>query len=153
MLEKGISSRGRTLPVLRIYDLFLCLHLHVHLSIDLNIHLSIHHLFKYPPITCSFYIEKKEWESRDRVTGNVQSSFLWCVAYLMLAEYFPLSGSVSKFGSAQRLYTNRAFSFLIVVLVSWLLHTLLRVNKTLICMEILKSKCTVILDFHILYLP
>lgn len=71
---------------------------------------------------------------------------------LLFAESFPASSSVSEFGSAQRLCTKRVSS-LTVVLASWLLCTLLSVNKTLICMEILKSECIVILDFHILYLP
>lgn len=72
---------------------------------------------------------------------------------LLFAESFPVSSSVSEFGSDQRLCTKNTSSCMIVVLLSWLLSALMIVNKRLICMEILKSECAVILGFHSLYLP
>lgn len=72
---------------------------------------------------------------------------------LLFAESFSVSSSVSEFGSDQRLCTKKHILIYDVVLLSWLSGALMSVNKTLICMEILKSECTVILDFHSLYLP
>lgn len=117
---------------------------HTNLSINLSIHLPIYHL------SIIFFIErKKRGKERER---NAQLSAS-VILQLLFAESFSVSSSFSEFGSAQRFFTKRASSFFIVVLVSWLLYTLLSVNKMLICMEILKSEGIVILDFHILYLP
>lgn len=114
------------------------------LSTYLSIYLSItYHLF---------YLERKRRE-KERERENAHLSAVWGAASAALAESSPVSSSVSEFGSAQRFIQKEQPPFWLLCLVSWLLCTFLSVNKTLICLEILKSECILILDFHILCLP
>ena len=94
----------------------------------------------------SFYLERK---GRKKRGNRLIWAFFDVLLQLLFAESFLVSSPISEFGAAQRLCTKGASSFLIAVLVSWLLHSLLSVNKTLICMEMLKSECIVILEFYI----
>ena len=93
-----------------------------------------------------FYLERKRRKKRGKI-------LIWALfdvlLKLLFAKSFLVSSPISEFGPAQRLCIKGASSFLIVVLVSWLLHSLLSVNITLICMEMLKSECIVILEFYI----